>query len=46
MHALLLRRGGKDDDAAHEDRKEENLEGVAVVRSLTEAVDWIEAYNQ
>ena len=47
MNALLLRRHDSADIAAHEDRSvKEILKGVTIVHSLTEAVDWIKAYNE
>ncbi|KZV69556.1 HAD hydrolase subfamily IA REG-2-like protein [Peniophora sp. CONT] len=46
MKALLLRRLGKDNAAAHVDMEKEDMKGVAVVHTLTEAVDWVEEYNK
>lgn len=46
MKAVLLRRPADiDNSAAHVDTDGEDLQGVTVVRSLSEVVDWVEAYN-
>lgn len=46
IEPLLLRRRGKENAAAHVETKEENLKGITVMRSLTEAAEWVIDHNR